>query len=320
MFPSKRNYLLGLILFGVVIFSITALACSMGAPAASPKAEIVGATAQPVVDSGNKAPPKRAKASDTWTSPKDGTVLVYVPAGEFLMGAREFDEQIDPDEIPMHKVTLDGFWIDQTEVTHAQFAIFLTEMGNHGGSATWFEADSGDAWIEVLGPNWVADAGWEDHPVHEVTWFGAEAYCQWVGRRLPTEAEWEKAARGTEGLVYPWGNIDPNCSMANMWDGDNVCAETGVSAPVGSFPAGASPYGALDMAGNVWEWVADWYGKNYYANSPAENPTGPDGGVFKVTRGGSWESGARNLRTTDRKVEEPAGARYRLGFRCALSQ
>ena len=319
MLLSKKLNLAMVIGLGVLFFLLVGLACTGSVSVTPQPAAVVGEPTQAPVEADNDTPPRNPSAGDTWTSPTDGAVLVYVPAGEFLMGAREFDEFADPDEIPMHKVTLDGYWIDKFEVTHAQYAEFLTEMGNQGDNHTWFEVDSPDAWIEVLGPNWVVDEGWEEHPVHEVTWFGAQAYCQWAERRLPTEAEWEKAARGTDGQIYPWGNTNPNCSMANFWDGNNFCSKTEVSTPVGSFPAGLSPFGLLDMAGNVWEWVADWYDENYYANSPAENPTGPSGGIFKVTRGGSWESGARNLRASDRKVEEPAGARYRLGFRCALS-
>ncbi|MBN1147551.1 MAG: SUMF1/EgtB/PvdO family nonheme iron enzyme [Anaerolineales bacterium] len=262
--------------------------------------------------------PSNPKDGDTWISDKDGMVLVYVSAGDFMMGAREFDEQAEPDEIPMRTVTLDGFWIDKTEITNEMFAAFLTEQGNKTeGGGSWYQADSSDAKILVVGPKWQAEEGYEDRAVVEVTWFGAKAYCEWAERSLPTEAQWEKAARGTEGLIFPWGDSDPNCSLANFFTGSQSCA--GGIADVGAYSGGASPYGALDMAGNVWEWVADWYKSNYYENIPAENPTGPDSGSNKVFRGGSFESGPRTLRASERNSDEPGVARYRIGFRCVLN-
>jgi formylglycine-generating enzyme required for sulfatase activity len=263
-------------------------------------------------------PPARANIGDTWTSKADGMTLVYVPAGTFLMGAREFDEFANQDEMPMREVDLNGFWIDQTEVTNAMYAKFLTTEGNgQDVGMAWYEFNSPDAVISVFGPDWVVEDGYEDHPVYEVTWYGAQAYCEWVGRRLPTEAEWEKAARGTTGQIYPWGNDAPNCGLVNFWDGNQVCS--GDLAPVGGYVAGASPYGALDMAGNLWEWTADWYSEHYYKNGPSENPEGPANGSYKVFRGGAWESGPRNVRASDRNSDEPNAARYRLGFRCALT-
>jgi formylglycine-generating enzyme required for sulfatase activity len=244
--------------------------------------------------------------------------LVYVPAGKFLMGALEYDENSDQDEIPLHEVELSAFWIDQTEVTNSMFAAFLNQKGNiKEGDVPWLEVDSPDAMISVQGVKWVPEEGFENYPVYEVTWHGAQAYCEWVGRRLPTEAEWEKAARGAEGLIYPWGNTEPECGLANFWDGNKICADG--PAPVGSYPAGASAYGVLDLAGNVWEWVADWYSENYYKSSPATDPSGPANGSTKVVRGGAWESGPRNLRASDRNSDAPNAARYRLGFRCALT-
>lgn len=267
----------------------------------------------PTVEADENKPPKDAELGDAWTSPVDGMVLVYVPAGEFMMGAREGDEQAEPDEMPMRTVSLNAFWIDRTEVTNAMFAKFLTAKGNE----KWYEAESPDAKISVLGPEWVVKKGFEDHPVTEVTWFGANAYCEWVGRRLPTEAQWEKAARGTDGRIFPWGNTQPNCSLANYWTGSQSCTDGG-PAPVGSYQGGASPYNVWDMAGNVWEWVADWYSDVFYKSAPGENPTGPGSGSAKVMRGGSFESGPRTLRTSDRASDEPGVGRYRLGFRCAM--
>lgn len=263
-------------------------------------------------------PPARAKVGDTWISKADGMTLVYIPAGKFFRGALEYDEQSNPDEFPLREIDLDAYWIDQTEVTNAMFADFLTANGvDTAGGKPWYEVDSPDALISVQGPKWVVEPGYENHPVVEVTWEAAKAYCEWVGRRLPTEAEWEKAARGAEGQIYPWGDNAPNCGLVNFWDGNKVCADG--SAPVGSFPAGVSPYGALDMSGNVWEWTADWYDENYYQASPIENPMGPASGSSKVFRGGAWESGPRNLRASDRNNDQTNASRYRLGFRCALT-
>jgi formylglycine-generating enzyme required for sulfatase activity len=198
----------------------------------------------------------------------DGMVMVNVPEGSFLMGSTSDDSYADADEFPQHKVYLNEFWIDRTEVTNAMFASFLNEEGNQSeGEETWLDVGGENVRIEKVSGEWRAVSGYVDHPVVGVTWYGARAYCGWAGRRLPSEAEWEKAARGTDGGMYPWGD-DFDSSLANVDDkkvGEfytMTCSPLGCdgydrTAPVGSFPGGASPYGALDMAGNVWEWVAD---------------------------------------------------------------
>ncbi|MDE3019958.1 MAG: SUMF1/EgtB/PvdO family nonheme iron enzyme, partial [Nitrospirota bacterium] len=187
-----------------------------------------------------------------YTTGQDGAPMVLVPAGEFTMGSNEVD-----DEQPIHQVHLDAFYMDTFEVTTSRYAAFL--------KATQLAPPR--RWEEARLPR---DA---DRPVIGVTWFMADNYCRWAGKRLPTEAEWEKAARGTDGRAYPWGNEEPTNDRGNFgkprWTGYDTLA------PVGSFKSGNSPYGIADMAGNVWEWVADWYAADYYASSPSKNPTGP---------------------------------------------
>lgn len=236
----------------------------------------------------------------TMVSDKDGMVLQYVPEGEFLMGSVASDVEAKDDEKPQHTIQLDAYWIDKTEVTNAQYRKCVEARGceQPGGSA-------------------YNDGGKANHPVVNVSWKEANAYCAWAKRRLPTEAEWEKGARGTDGRRYPWGNGDPNATLANF--AMNVKG----TRPVGSYEAGASPYGALDMAGNVWEWVQDWYHSEYYRNAPRSNPQGPERGDWRVLRGGSWYLGSSRVRAANRDFFYsgfPFG--FPLGdggFRCARS-
>jgi formylglycine-generating enzyme required for sulfatase activity len=249
---------------------------------------------------------------DTLTRTSDGMVMVYVPAGEFQMGNAEGYG----DERPVHTVYLDGFWIDQTEVTNEQFAAFLNEEGNQEeGGVTWLNIDDEDCLIEQAGGEYGPKSGYAEHPVVQVGWYGAAAYCEWARARLPTEAEWEYAARGPESRMFPWGD-EFDCALCNSWrEGCDGYVRT---APVGSFPDGASWCGALDMVGNVWECVADWYDSDYYADSPSENPTGPSSGMFRVLRGGSWylpEHAA--VSRAYRGNDLPVSTYDYLGFRCA---
>ncbi|MEA3459628.1 MAG: SUMF1/EgtB/PvdO family nonheme iron enzyme, partial [Chloroflexota bacterium] len=181
--------------------------------------------------------------------------MVFVPAGAFLMGSEEGRE----DEKPMREVYLDGFCIDRYEVTNAKYAEFLNAIDGHVGRCGGHDcADTKDEdpdshlFYDYRLGRYMVEAGYEDHPVIKVSWYGAKAYCEHHGKRLPTEAEWEKAARGTDRGRYPWGDEFDARKL-------NSDCRIGDTTPVGSFPEGASPYGAYDMAGNVWEWVADWY-------------------------------------------------------------
>ena len=245
--------------------------------------------------------------------------MVSVPAGEFIVGMSADDgfkecqkfygdkcqRERFTDEEPAHKVYLDAYYIDKYEVTQEEYDRCVAA----GKCKANLKYDG------FTGPR---------QPVVGVTWDDAKSYCSWAGRRLPTEAEWEKAVRGTDGRMYPWGNkfdgkranfCDKNCQDAEaLKDWDDGYAFT---APVGSYPAGASPYGALDMAGNVWEWVADWYQEDYYRQSPERNPRGPDTGSSRVLRGGSWYNSTFLLRMADRDNDFPAYQGNGVGFRCA---
>jgi len=236
-------------------------------------------------------------------------IMVYVAAGEFIMGTFDSDASGQNNEKPPRKVYLDAYWIDQTPVTNKMFAKFFAETGYQT------EAErAGDvrSWRQPQGLNRNLDGLW-DHPVVYVTYHDAQAYCKWADRRLPTEAEWEKAARGTDGRTYPWGNEAPNNKVLNFnWQVEGT-------SPVDSYPAGASPFGAFDMAGNVWEWVADWYDKQYYKQAPVRNPTGPSGGKYRVLRGGSWNYFARFVRAVSRGWDAPTVRLNIRGFRCARS-
>ena len=281
-----------LLAVALVVVCLFALLCGVLAPKETPTQIARAATSTPATGSTPTALP----ATITWQ--KDGKTMVLVPAGEFLMGSTDADTDADSDEKPQHKVYLDAFYIDQTEVTNAEYKRFVDATGHRAP----------DHWTNGQIP-----AGLENHPVVYVSWEDANAYAQWAGKRLPTEAEWEKAARGTDGRIYPWGNTWDS-AKCNSGDGG-----PGKTTPVGSYPAGASPYGALDLAGNVWEWCADWYGEGYYQTSPANNPRGPDSGSYRVLRGGSWIINRGDIRAADRLRFDPGLRDYNLGFRCCLS-
>ena len=226
--------------------------------------------------------------------PRDRS-MVLVPTGEFIMGSSTGEA----DERPERQVYLDAFLMDQNHTTVEQYATFL-EATSHDAPPEW---------------NIMSRAMHQKRPVVNVEWADAAAYCTWAGKRLPTEAEWEKAARGTDGRTYPWGNEAPTRVHANLrketWSNHYVLST------VGSYEDGKSPYGINDMAGNVWEWVSDWYDADYYKTAPLRNPKGPTTGMSKVVRGGSWGSGSQGLRAAERETHVPSFQGYGTGFRCA---
>jgi formylglycine-generating enzyme required for sulfatase activity len=298
------------------------------APEVNPKA-VVWRTA---------APPATPQAGDVWVNPKDNAEMIYVAAGEFLLGTS--DAQVDSwlkehpgdmrelfkDEQPQCRVNLPGYWIGRTEVTNAQYLRFALAT-RHRAPGHW---EGGQI-----------PSGLDDFPVEFVYWEDAQAYCEWAGGRLPIELEWEKAARGTDGRMFPWGNQwdskrcrnfelltgkpytggEPWAEAAQAWlDRHEWVREGPVAA--GSYPAAASPYGCLDMAGNVWEWCADWYDEKAYERYAHGDLTSPRTGEDRVIRGGSWGAqDPRQLRSAFRFGVRPRRrinlAFYGLGFRCA---
>jgi formylglycine-generating enzyme required for sulfatase activity len=251
-----------------------------------------------------ESPTHKMRALNVQLAPGVVMEFVRVPAGDFLMGSDTFkDPKARQDEKPQHPVYLAEYLIGQTPVTNRQYLAFLQNTG-YRPPAHW----QNGAILQTK----------ENHPVVNISWADASEFCNWVNRvigmkvRLPSEAEWEKAARGVDGRLYPWGNQAPDDSLANFNATD--------TQTVGERPAGMSPYGALDMLGNVWEWVNDFYNKTYYQGSPAKNPTGPVWGEYRVLRGGCFASSADLTRSACRAFSLPAGSYEKYnGFRCALS-
>ena len=234
--------------------------------------------------------------------------MIHIPAGEFIMGSMKGND----DEKPLHRVYLDDFLIGKYEVTNGQYVEFLNSVKrNDDGLGHTYLDFKITAIKENNDKTYKIAKGWEDHPVVGVSWYGAKAYAEWLGARLPTEAEWEKSARGTDGRDWPWGNLwSPE--KCKSWD-----SEPHETEPVGSYPDGVSPYGVNDLAGNVYEWVADWYQADYYSISPASNPKGPETGGFKVCRGGSWVEPKEECRSSFRFGQPPDNHDTDTGFRIA---
>ena len=254
--------------------------------------------------------------------------MVAIPGGILAMGS----ERGEPVERPVHRVRVSPFSIDSFEVTNAEFARFVAATGHRTDperSGLGWHWDG--QWREVRGADWrhphgpgSSIEGLERHPVVQVSWNDARAYCLWQDKRLPTEAEWERAARGEGGRVYPWGDAPPRegARRRASYGSDDCCrADAGdgyrFTAPVGSFPAGRSPFGVEDMAGNVWEWVEDWFDPAFYGRSPDTDPGNRTPTSRKVIRGGGWGNDARGLRATLRHANPPDIGLSMVGIRCA---
>ena len=233
--------------------------------------------------------------------------MVTIPAGPFTMGSNEGPE----DERPAHEVTLPAYSIDRFPVTNEQYAQFLNALGP-GSTTRLYDFDDPDARIHRRDARWESDAGYENHPVVEVPWLGAAAYCKSRGKRLPTEAEWEKAARGTDARRYPWGSELPDRRRAHH------AAKYNDTAPGDAHPAGASPYGAREMAGNAWQWVASAY--RPYPYRAGDGREDPKPGPVRGTRGGGHDSASDEITTTQRGrnlSRNPASGHHNITFRCA---
>lgn len=264
---------------------------------------------------------------DTIIRQQDGMEMVLIPAGTFLMGAGDNDFIAAPDERPQHEVTLPQFYLDRYEVTVEQYAAFLNRLGAYeracdGVDCAWpqelagytsylSQQDIGDGSVQFF-----ATTGFANYPINHVSWFGAQMYCQSVGARLPTEAEWEYAARGTDGRIFPWGDLAPEPT------GDLAVFQSDSyedMKPVNALPNGASPFGIYGMAGSMWEWTSDWYNENYYAESSSIDPAGPETGFARVIRGGAWpfNNQVDRIRSTNRSSLTPDFISSAVGFRCA---
>jgi sulfatase modifying factor 1 len=238
---------------------------------------------------------------------KDGAPMSLIPAGEFLMGTSLSNRDGGRDEYPERRIFLDAFYMDTYEVTNGRYLEFVKATGHR------IPEHPRDKTLTLWRGDTVPDT-FKDHPVVNVDWNDADAYCRWAGKRLPTEAEWERTARGTTGRRFPWGNPEPTRTLANYL---NQWRNGAGLEPVGSHPQGASQEGVQDLQGNVWEWVADWYDAHYYEKGPSRNPKGPTEGTRKVIRGSGWESEAPLLRSAHRLNSDPRNRNHSLGFRCA---
>ncbi len=338
-----RNPFCAAAFFTVLVTFFLLAGCSTDTPSSVPTQSLLVQTSSTPDPS---IPPECSQVGQEWVSPVDGVTLVCVPAGEFTMGSANGDAN----EAPVHTIKLDAYWIDKTEVTLEQYATFL----NSSYSELTIQGFAGEEIVDiplaeskpedgfrmnsiyrgsmllvdilrpVPGPSVIE---WKDQhfvpgnylpgvPIVQVSWFGANLYCNWASRRLPTEAEWEKAARGSDGRVYSWGNEwDPTKALQEIVRDEAVFF---LPPPVDASPGDISPYGALGMSGGVFEWVNDWYAADYYSQSPNENPSGPTSGEWHVIRAGGFETYNDNSftqRTTYRTYSQ--FRQIDLGFRCA---
>jgi formylglycine-generating enzyme required for sulfatase activity len=283
----------------LVICSISLAACNLPSGPQITETVSVLPTAEPVSATEEVIALQEPEAGSLmlWV---DGSYVVYVPQGDFVMGK---DETTPSDHAPAHTISLDGFWIHQTEVTNGMYATCVA-LGICTAPA-----------VETGSPNRYADARYTNAPVGSVDWDQAEAYCEWIEGRLPTEAEWEKAARGTEAATYPWGETDPACDLLNY----SGCLPTPAPEIIRTYPLGASPYNLADTAGNVSEWVYDWYASDYYPASPADSPSGPATGEKRVVRGSNYLTPVEDLEIVLRDSLKPDKHAADLGFRCILA-
>lgn len=300
------------------IFAVLAIvlsACGAGGPTAIPVATAFP-TNTPAAPNSTAEVVSGGQAGEERLSSVDGMSQIYIPDGTFRMGG--LDAEAQSDEVPAHSVTMKGFWIDKFEVTNAMF--FACVQAGACEPPQFFKSETRDSYFN--------NAEFNDFPVVYVAWIQADAYCKWAGRRLPTEAEWEYAARGNDFRIYPWGDERPDSSRGNF----NFFV--GDTTRVGSYAAGASPFGVLDMAGNVAEWVADYYDANYYAQGVSINPTGPGARseyFQRVIRGGTYQdafkdvrlAGRASIRGSNPNASDPLSQDYlgevspKIGFRCA---
>ena len=241
--------------------------------------------------------------------------MIFIPEGSFTMGFKIDNDHDwgDMDEEPVHQVTLSSYWIDKYEVTSSNFTKFLNENKNE---AHRFIEITPSVTVQFDDNVYQPREGLENYPVNRVSWFGADAYCKWKEKRLPTEAEWEKAARGTDQRIFPWGNEFPDNSRVTF---RRKFSEKGfqVMEPVKGMKNGISPFRVHQMAGNVWEWVSDWFDATAYQDENRIDPKGPESGISKVLRGGNWYYKAYYMRTTYRFNERPDIFKVWQGFRCA---
>lgn len=240
---------------------------------------------------------------------KDEAPMILIPEGSFSMGVTKWARDGGRDEYPSHEVDLPAYYIDKYEVTNGRYLEFIRQTGHRAPKHP--RDASKDLWQGGLMPESIAML-----PVINVDWFDAKAYCAWAGKRLPTEAEWEKAGKGTDDRRFPWGNVEPTHKHLNFnqkWRGERTLV------PVGIYEPGKSPYGLYDMAGNVWEWVADWYDAEYYQTSPRQNPQGPDQGTRKVLRSSGWQVETPQVRVFTRVASDPYDRNHSTGFRCGMN-
>lgn len=300
------------------IFAVLAIvlsACGAGGPTAIPVATAFPTNTPPAPNATAEVV-SGGQAGEERLSSVDGMSQIYIPDGTFRMGG--LDSEAQSDEMPAHSVTMKGFWMDKFEVTNAMF--FACVQAGACEPPIYFKSETRDSYFN--------NAEFNDFPVVYVPWIQADAYCKWAGRRLPTEAEWEYAARGSDFRTYPWGDERPDSSRGNF----NFFV--GDTTRVGSYAAGASPFGVLDMAGNVAEWVSDYYDSDYYSQGVSINPTGPGARseyFQRVIRGGTFQdafkdvrlAGRASIRGSNPNAPDPLSQDYlgevspKIGFRCA---